>query len=79
MKMKFQECEFANNSLPLRIKVVPGAEVYSDNRTELIWPDTDELDAEPEPALPLSSTEGTGAFLTTVDPLYISLKEVRTF
>lgn len=78
VKLSFQECEFENNTLPLRIEVVPGAKVYSDNRTELVWQDVADSDpVQPQSALPLSEAEASGFFLSMQDPEYIALKNVR--
>lgn len=78
VKLSFQECEFENNTLPLRIQVVPGGEVYSDNRTELVWQDGgDSGPLEPMDALPLSEAESSGAFLSVSDPEYMALRDVR--
>jgi hypothetical protein len=78
VKLSFQECEFDNNTLPQRIEVVEGAEVYSDNRTEIVWFDS-EQPLEPQPALPFSESLSTGSFLSLQDPEYSALRDVRFF
>ena len=79
VKLSFQECEFENNTQPVSIEVVPGATVYSDNRTELVWQDVGSGDpVDPEAALPLSEAQATGTFLSLSDPEYIALRDVRS-
>ena len=79
VRLSFQECEFENNTQPVSIEVVPGATVYSDNRTELVWQDVGSGDpVDPEAALPLSEAQATGTFLSLSDPEYIALRDVRS-